>query len=139
MVCPIRVVRPDIPGIRTGSLEVLDFMNMTDRRRAAVLRWNEVPFLLNNVGMIQHVQELCILDLGLISTGFLILTGFLISTSFLGSSCAMRPQPWACPLHHPSCCRADECANCDACNAAALRLNRDCRIPAELYPLRCTD
>lgn len=51
-------VVPDIPGIHTGSLEVLDFTNMTERRRAAVLRWNEVPFLLNNVGMIDHVKEL---------------------------------------------------------------------------------
>lgn len=48
---------PTDPYVHSGSLEVLDFKNETQKKRAAYLRWHEVPFLLDGVPMIEGVKE----------------------------------------------------------------------------------
>eukprot|EP00047_Mylnosiga_fluctuans_P005861 m.243163 g.243163 ORF g.243163 m.243163 type:complete len:738 (-) comp14187_c0_seq1:217-2430(-) len=52
---PDDVTIPDIPGIFEGSLEHFDYQNVTQRSRAGLLRYHEVPFVISNVPEIDAV------------------------------------------------------------------------------------
>jgi len=48
---------PNISGIAHGSLEVFDYKNVTQRARADLLRYNEVPFKMYNVPSVDETVK----------------------------------------------------------------------------------